>query len=57
MQDYNEAEKVAEESRRKVLQVRQELEENIRVKVQAEMENKLSVEREARERLNIKLKD
>ena len=48
--EFNEAQREAENARYKVLEAQQKLEEDLRHRLQAEMEGKLAVEREAREK-------
>ncbi len=48
--EFNEAQKAAEDARFKVVQAQQKLEEDVRHRMQAEMESKLAVERKAREK-------
>ncbi|MEO7674047.1 MAG: SUMF1/EgtB/PvdO family nonheme iron enzyme, partial [Pyrinomonadaceae bacterium] len=47
---FNEAQKAAEDARRKFLEAQQKLEEDVRREMQAEMDSKLAVERKAREK-------
>lgn len=48
-QEFNEAQKAAESARLKLIEARQKLEEDIRQELQAEMDKKIAVERQARE--------
>ncbi len=48
--EFNEAQKAAEDARRKVVEAQEKLEQNIRRRMQAEMDTKLAAEREAREK-------
>lgn len=49
-EEFNEAQRAAEAARQKFLEAQQKIEEDVRREVKAEMEQKLAVEREARER-------
>jgi serine/threonine-protein kinase len=46
--EFNEAQKAAEEARQKLLQAQKQIEEEVRRQMQAEMDSKLAVEKEAR---------
>jgi serine/threonine protein kinase/formylglycine-generating enzyme required for sulfatase activity len=48
--EFNEAQKAAEEARNKFVEAQQKLEEDVRRRMQAEMESKLAAERQAREK-------
>lgn len=48
-EEFNEAQRAAESARQKFLEAQQKIEEDVRREVKAEMEQKLAVEREARE--------
>lgn len=49
-EEFNEAQRAAEAARLKFLEAQQKIEEDVRREVQAEMEQKLAVERQAREK-------
>ncbi len=49
-QEFNEAQKAAEDARHNLIQAQKKIEEDVRRRMQAEMEVKLAVEREAREK-------